>query len=55
MKETQDAQTNILSTKAEKEIMRAKAKKIGMSLTGYLRFLGLNAEVEVVTPKVKIK
>lgn len=33
-------------SKEEKEKVRNKSKKIGMSLSGYLRFLALNAKPE---------
>ena len=34
-------------TKSEKGIIKSKADLMGMSISDYLRFLGLNAKVEV--------
>jgi len=34
-------------TKQEEKLLKQKASKLGMSLSAYLRFVGVNAEVRV--------
>lgn len=40
-------QINIRVTKDEKRQLKMLSSKSGLSLTGYLKFVGLNAEIQI--------